>query len=40
MAMSDAKRKTDCAWQKKNYKMLCAKVYKGDAEAAAGEEGE
>lgn len=33
MAMTDAKRKTDYAWQKKNYKMLCAKVYKGDAEA-------
>lgn len=33
MAMTDKKRKTDYAWQKKNYKMLCAKVYKGDAEA-------
>ncbi len=33
MAMTDAKRKTDGAWQKKNYKRLGVKLYKGDAEA-------
>ncbi len=33
MAMTDAKRKTDNAWQKKNYKRLGVKLYKGDAEA-------
>lgn len=33
MAMTDAKRKTDYAWQKKNYKRLGVKLYKEDAEA-------
>ncbi len=32
MAMTDKKRKTDAAWQKKNYKRLGVKLYKGDAE--------
>lgn len=32
MAMTDAKRKTDKAWQQKNYKMLSVKLYKEDAE--------
>lgn len=33
MAMTDAKRKTDNAWQRKNYKRLGVKLYRGDAEA-------
>lgn len=33
MAMTDAKRKSDNAWQRKNYKRLGVKLYKGDAEA-------
>lgn len=33
MAMTDAKRKTDNAWQRKNYKRLGVKLYKEDAEA-------
>ncbi len=33
MAMTDKKRRTDAAWQKKNYKRLGVKLYKGDAEA-------
>ena len=33
MPMSDKKRKSDSAWQKKNYKRLGVKLYKGDAEA-------
>lgn len=31
--MTDKKRKTDAAWQKKTYKRLGVKLYKGDAEA-------
>ena len=33
MPMTDKKRKTDAAWQKKNYKRLGVKLYKEDAEA-------
>lgn len=33
MPMTDKKRKTDAAWQKKTYKRLGVKLYKGDAEA-------
>ena len=33
MAMTDKKRATDGAWQKKNYKRLGVKLYKEDAEA-------
>jgi len=33
MAMTDKKRLTDNAWQKKNYKRVGAKLYKEDAEA-------
>ena len=33
MAMTDKKRKTDAAWQRKNYKRLGVKLYRGDAEA-------
>lgn len=33
MAMTDKKRKTDAAWQRKTYKRLGVKLYKGDAEA-------
>ena len=31
--MTEKKRKTDAAWQKKTYKRLGVKLYKGDAEA-------
>jgi len=31
--MTDKKRKTDAAWQKKTYKRLGVKLYKKDAEA-------
>lgn len=33
MPMTDKKRLTDAAWQKKTYKRLGVKLYKGDAEA-------
>lgn len=33
MPMTDKKRKTDAAWQRKTYKRLGVKLYKGDAEA-------
>jgi site-specific recombinase XerD len=33
MAMTEKKRKTDYAWQKKNYKRVGTKLYRGDAEA-------
>ena len=33
MAMTEAKRRTDNAWQRKNYKRLGVKLYRGDAEA-------
>ena len=33
MPMTDKKRKTDAAWQRKNYKRLGVKLYKNDAEA-------
>ena len=33
MPMTEKKRKTDSAWQMKNYKRIGAKLYKKDAEA-------
>lgn len=33
MPMTDKKRRTDAAWQRKTYKRLGVKLYKGDAEA-------
>ena len=32
MPMTEQKRKTDAAWQKKNYKRLGVKLYKKDAQ--------
>lgn len=33
MPMTEKKRKTDAAWQRKTYKRLGVKLYKNDAEA-------